>query len=320
MLEPRETQITPLEVLAVPFSIHHWLTDKKALGQALKKLEGVIITAYTDSSAAHFCIGKGSSRQDGMNALVAETRKMSAADKVTLWTEHVTSEENGADLPSRNMITACEAMGGRRPRCNMMFCGANGLQQWKHQSRGRKRAATLGTCEALSAGAKERESAWTIGHGRPEQGSNRGRHGRSRKARGYKHQAVGGFSAGIYSGKEGGQHKPFFTKVLQPSHSTASVPKTDAIRDLLHCFKLVTPPPEKNLGTRLSAVAKIQRRADRSWSVARAGSKLIFLRRLLSEANGGRLSFGELFLHNLTEFNEALRDVQDAFGLPNTAA
>ncbi|KAF4749528.1 hypothetical protein FOZ63_024630 [Perkinsus olseni] len=110
-LEPRETQITPLEVLAVPFSLHHWLADKKALGEAHKNPEGIIVTVYIDSTAAQFCIRKGSSRQDDMNALAAETWKMSAANNITLWTEHVSSEENGADLPSRNMITACEAMG-----------------------------------------------------------------------------------------------------------------------------------------------------------------------------------------------------------------
>ncbi|KAF4648163.1 hypothetical protein FOZ61_003081, partial [Perkinsus olseni] len=182
----------------------------------------------------------------------------------------------------------------------------------------------------------------------------------------------------------------FFTKVLQPSHSTASVLKTDAIQDSLHVLKLVTPPPEKKLGIRLSVVAMIQRRVDKLWSVARAGSKyeikavieegrfaiaglvaytcalrvgselltlyeeqisfdteartfsihlpyrknirapvtierpcvcasdpticayhrLIFLRRLLSEADGGRLrqSFGRWFPYTLTKFNKKLRD------------
>ncbi|KAF4721413.1 hypothetical protein FOZ63_024629 [Perkinsus olseni] len=194
----------------------------------------------------------------------------------------------------------------------------------------------------------------------------------------------------------------FFTKVLQPSHSTASALKTDAIQDSLHVLKLVTPPPEKKLGIRLSVVAMIQRRVDKLWGVAREGSKyeikavieegrfaiaglvaytcalrvgselltlyeeqisfdteartfsihlpyrknirapvtierpcvcasdpticayhrLIFLRRLLSEADGGRLrqSFGRWFPYTLTKFNKKLRDVLGALGVPNTTA
>ncbi|KAF4651137.1 hypothetical protein FOL47_000632 [Perkinsus chesapeaki] len=101
LLEPRGNDIHPLEALAVPVALHHWLNTNVPFGLLNRRTGACNVTLYIDSTVAEGTIRKGSSPCPDLNAIAKHTWKIAAAHSVGLWTTTVASASNPADLPSR---------------------------------------------------------------------------------------------------------------------------------------------------------------------------------------------------------------------------
>ncbi|KAF4751063.1 hypothetical protein FOZ63_014559, partial [Perkinsus olseni] len=77
-LEQRQTDIHPLEVMAIPIALHHWLTTTVPLQLLFRRTGGINISLYTDSTVAQGTLTKGSSPCRDINNLVAATWKLCA--------------------------------------------------------------------------------------------------------------------------------------------------------------------------------------------------------------------------------------------------
>ncbi|KAF4753100.1 hypothetical protein FOZ63_007879, partial [Perkinsus olseni] len=144
-LEQRQTDIHPLEVMAIPIALHHWLTTTVPLQLLLRRTGGINISLYTDSTVAQGALTKGSSPCRNINNLVAATWKLCAENNVGLWINRVTSEENPADLPSRLRTDTTRRLGWTTSNMETTPPWREWLQELKEGTTGHPRPPTVVT-------------------------------------------------------------------------------------------------------------------------------------------------------------------------------